>query len=189
MSGESAPLFPPGSVIRRVNGEGAMLLGAGRALLMQIAHPQVARGVADHSDFQRDPFGRLQGTLAAMVTVVFGTEEQARQTAATIEAVHRRVNGTGYSAADPDLMWWVYATLIDTALRMHARFLRPLAPPEAARFYAESCAVAELLGVPRSAQQKTLPEFREYVREMVGSLQVSDTARNLSRAIFRPRVP
>ena len=127
----SSPLFPRAAVIRRVNGEGALLLGGGRALLMQIAHPRVAQGVADHSDFQRDPFRRLQGTLDAMVTIVFGTEAQAREMAAVVGAVHDRVTGPGYKANDPELLWWVYATLIDTAVRMHARFVRPLTRREA----------------------------------------------------------
>src|SRR4051812_15184070 len=182
------PMFPKDAVIRRVNGEGALLLGGGRALLMQIAHPSVAQGVADHSDFQRDPFRRLQGTLDAMTTVVYGTEEQARHVSAGLEAVHRRVAGPGYSANDPDLLWWVYATLIDTALRIHTRFLRPLSPGEAEEFYAESRMVAELLGVPASNQPATLSEFQAYVRHMVGTLQVTDTARELAGAIFRPRV-
>src|SRR3954464_12673150 len=108
MSEESAPLFPPGSVIRRVNGEGALLLGGGRALLMQIAHPQVAQGVADHSDFRRDPFRRLQGTLDAMVAIVFGAEDEAATMAGVVEAVHRRVTGPGYAANEPELLWWVY---------------------------------------------------------------------------------
>ena len=185
----SSPLFPRAAVIRRVNGEGALLLGGGRALLMQIAHPRVAQGVADHSDFQRDPFRRLQGTLDAMVTIVFGTEAQAREMAAVVGAVHDRVTGPGYKANDPELLWWVYATLIDTAVRMHARFVRPLTRREAERFYDESRVVAQVLGVPEPTQQRTLPEFQDYVRHMVGTLEVSDTARELSRAILRPGLP
>jgi uncharacterized protein (DUF2236 family) len=186
---ESAALFPRDAVIRRVNGEGAMLLGGGRALLMQLAHPSVAQGVAEHSDFQNDPFRRLQGTLDAMTTVVFGTAEQAQQVAAILERVHQRVIGPGYSANDPDLLWWVYATLIDTALRVHARFLRPLSDGEARQFYRQSQVVAELLGVPRAHQPADLPGFRAYMRHMVGILEVSDTARMLSREILHPRLP
>lgn len=166
-----------------------MLLGGGRALLMQLAHPGVAQGVADHSDFQNDPFKRLQGTLDAMTTIVFGTEDQARQVAAILERVHDRVKGPGYSAADPDLLWWVYATLIDTALRMHARFLRPVSEQDAAQFYAQSQLVAELLGVPRSSQPPDLVAFRSYMRHMVATLEVSATARMLSQAILHPRLP
>ena len=122
-----AGLFPDDAVIRRVGGESILLLGGGRALLMQLAHPQVAAGVADHSGFESDPFGRLRRTLDATYTMVFGTPEQARAAAAGINAVHRRVTGPGYRASDPELLLWVHATLVDTALRVLGRFLRPLA--------------------------------------------------------------
>ena len=93
-------LFPRGSVIRRVDGEAVLLLGGGRALLMQIAHPKVAAGVADHSGFAEDPFGRLQRTLEATYTIVFGTEEQADLVARQLWAVHEHVTGPGYPAND-----------------------------------------------------------------------------------------
>src|SRR5438477_3387872 len=98
-----AGLFPRHAIIRQVNGEGVLLLGGGRALLMQLAHPSVAAGVGDHSDFRADPFTRLRRTLEASYTMVFGTEEEARRVAAGIRAVHDRVVGPGYSANDPEL--------------------------------------------------------------------------------------
>src|SRR5206468_2892793 len=83
----------------------------GRALRMQLAHPAVAQGVADHSGFEADPFARLRGTLDAMTTIVYGTKEQAAQVAAQVKAIHRRVRGDGYYANDPALLLWVHATL------------------------------------------------------------------------------
>lgn len=182
-------LFPRDAVIRRVDSEGILLLGGGRALLMQLAHPAVAQGVADHSDFRANPFRRLQRTLEASYTIVFGSEEQARATAAAVHAVHERVTGAGYRANDPELLLWVHATLVDTALRVHARFLRPLSPQDAECYYQESKQVAVLLGVPLSVQPPELGDFRAYVRAMVGSLQVSDTARDLARDVLRPAFP
>jgi uncharacterized protein (DUF2236 family) len=182
-------LFPPGAVIRRVNGEAVLLLGGGRALLMQLAHPLVARGVAEHSRFRTDPFGRLQGTLDTVYTIVFGSEAQARQAAAALAALHKRVRGAGYRATDPELMLWVHATLVDTALRVHRRFLGELAEGDADRYYAESVELGEVIGVPRSVQPANLAEFRAYVRGMVASLQVSDEARALARDLLHPRLP
>lgn len=183
------PLFAEGSVIRRVDAELVLLLGGPRALLMQLAHPMVARGVAEHSGFRADPFARLQRTLDATATVVFGTEAQARRAAAAVDAVHRRVVGDGYRANDPDLLLWVHATLVDTALRIHKRFLRPLADGEAAEYYAQSMRVAELLGVPVAVQPPDLAAFRGYVRRQVATLEVSDDARRLARAVLHPKVP
>ncbi|MBV8386478.1 MAG: DUF2236 domain-containing protein [Acidimicrobiia bacterium] len=182
-------LFPDDAVIRRVSGEAILLLGGGRALLMQLAHPKVAAGVADHSGFEKDPFGRLRRTLEATYTIVFGTRDEADLVARQIWAVHEHVTGAGYQANDPDLLMWVHATLTDTALRVHRRFLRPLSDSEAARYYEDSVVVAEALGVPRSIQPADLGEFRQYVRDMVGSLVVTDTARELASSVLHPRLP
>jgi len=186
---DRAPFFPRDAVIRRVNGEGVLLLGGGRAVLMQIAHPLVAKGVAEHSDFERDPFGRLIATLNAMTAVVFGSRERSQRTVAAMQTVHDRVAGDGYRANDPELLQWVYATLIDTALDIHSRFLRPLGTAEAEQFYEESLVVAEILGVPRSIQPPTLANFHQYVGHMVDTVEVSDDARRLSRAVLHPPAP
>jgi uncharacterized protein (DUF2236 family) len=166
-----------------------LLLGGGRALLMQLAHPHVAEAVAAHSGFQADPFARLQRTLELSYTIVFGTPRQARAAAAAVRTVHDRVAGDGYSANDPALLLWVHATLVDTAVRVHARFLRPLRREEAERYYEESTLVAELLGLPRSAQPTDFDAFRDYVRSTVGALEVTDTARGLARDVLHPRIP
>jgi uncharacterized protein (DUF2236 family) len=186
---EANGLFPRGAVIRRVDGEGVLLLGGGRALLLQIAHPAVAAGVADHSEFRADPFARLRRTLEASYSIVFGTEEEARRTAAAIRAVHDRVTGPGYSANDPALVMWVHATLVDTSLRVYERFVGALTPAERDEFYEQSMVQAELLGCPAAAQPATFAEFRDYFRTMVGSLEVSDTARSLAADILHPKVP
>jgi uncharacterized protein (DUF2236 family) len=184
-----AGLFAEDAVVRRVNAEPVLLLGGGRALLMQLAHPLVARGVAEHSDFRADPFDRLRRTLDAVSTIVFGPEAAARRTAEAVRAVHARVVGDGYQADDPDLLLWVHATLVDTALRVHARFIGPLRPHEAEAYYQESKLVADVLGLPTALQPPDLAAFRAYVRHMVGTLQVSDEARRLARGILHPRVP
>jgi uncharacterized protein (DUF2236 family) len=106
-----------------------------------------------------------------------------------VRSVHERVVGEGYRADDPTLLMWVHATLVDTALRVHQRFLQPLRPADAERYYEESTAVAELLGVPRAAQPSDLGQFREYMRRCVASLEVSDTARRLARDVLHPRLP
>jgi uncharacterized protein (DUF2236 family) len=182
-------IFPADAVVRRVDGEGVLLLGGGRALLMQLAHPLVARGVAEHSDFGGDPFARLRRTLQATYTMVFGTEKQARNVAAVIKAVHRRVTGPGYEANDPELLLWVHATLVDSALRVHHRFLGGLSAADAERYYDESKIVGGLLGIPDDVHPETLADFRGYVRHMVGTLEVGDDARRLADDILRPRTP
>ena len=116
-------MFAADAVIRRVDGEGVLLLGGGRALLMQLAHPAVAAGVSDHSDFRDDPFVRLRRTLDASYAIVFGEADEAAEVAAAVRAVHATVTGPGYRADDPALLLWVHATLVDTALRIYERLL------------------------------------------------------------------
>jgi uncharacterized protein (DUF2236 family) len=182
-------LYPSDAVIRQVAGEGVLLLGGGRALLMQLAHPSVAAGVASHSDFRADPFSRLRRTLEASYTMVFGTTEEAERTAAAIRAVHDRVTGPGYYANDPALVMWVHATLVDTSVRLYERFVRPLSMAERCEYYEQSMLQASMLGCPASEQPATWLDFRAYVRSMVGSLTVSDTARSLAHDVLHPRVP
>jgi len=182
-------LLPADAVSRRVDAEAILLLGGGRALLMQLAHPSVAAGVAEHSDFRSDPLSRLQRTLDATYTVVFGTEEQARAVGQGLAKVHARVVGPGYRADDPALLLWVHATLVDTALRVHRRFLRPLSSDDAERYYDESKIIGSALGVPDDVLPATLAEFRQYVRTMVATLEVSDVARELAHAVLHPDVP
>jgi uncharacterized protein (DUF2236 family) len=182
-------VFPRDAVVRRVNKEAVLVLGGGRALLMQLAHPMVAKGVAEHSGFEADPWSRLVRTLQSAYTIVFGTREEAAQTAAVIHSVHQRVTGEGYRANDPALLMWVHATLVDTALRVHTRFLGPLSRRDASQYYDESKTVAHMLGVPLAAQPPDLPAFRAYVRGMVATLGVSDGARELARSVLHPSTP
>ena len=97
-----ASRFAADAVIRRVDAEGSILLGGGRALLLQLAHPKVAAGVAEHSDFEGDPLRRLRGTLEATYTIVFGTDEAAAEVADRVQRIHAHVTGPGYEANDPD---------------------------------------------------------------------------------------
>jgi uncharacterized protein (DUF2236 family) len=172
------------AVIRWVAAEPALLMGGGRALLLQLAHPKVAQGVADHSDFEHDPLPRLAGTLDFLTLVVWGTPEEAERAAATVRRVHDHVIGPGYSAGDPELQTWVNATLTDTTLDLYARLFGPLPEPVAERYYEDATQIASILGCPRETQPADLAEFRAYFARTVAGLQVTATARDLARAVL-----
>jgi uncharacterized protein (DUF2236 family) len=184
-----ASRFATDAVIRRVDAEGSILLGGGRALLLQLAHPKVAAGVAEHSDFEGDPLRRLRGTLEATYTIVFGTDEAAADVAERVHRIHTHVTGAGYQANDPALLCWVNATLVDTALTVYTAVHGPLTRAEKEEYYEDSTYVAELLGCPRDAQPADWADFRRYWHDTVGGLEVSDTARHLARSIFAPDLP
>src|SRR5438552_2760959 len=166
-------LFEPGSVAWRVNGETAMLVGGGRALLMQLARPEVAAAVAEHSDFPSEPYERLWRTLDSMLTLTFGDAEQSAKAAERVNSVHRRVVGDTYSAMDPELLLWVHATLVDSALVVHDRFVGGLSPSQCERYYQDMKRQAVALDVPRAVLPGTLGDFHRYVRRQVERLEVT----------------
>ena len=181
--------FPKDSVIRRVNIEPAIMFGAGRALLLQLAHEAVAQGVDDHSDFKGNPFKRLLGTLEATYAVVFGSDELAAGVGRRIQWIHTFVVGPTYSANDPVNLMWVHATLCDTAVRCYEELVTPLSAADRATYYEEMTSVAETFGCPRDAQPATFDEFRAYVDDTMATMDVSPVGKELAAFILDPTLP
>jgi uncharacterized protein (DUF2236 family) len=177
------------TTLRDVFKENVLFLGGGRALLLQVAHPSVAQGVADHSDFATDPFSRLRRTIEVVDTIVYGREDEARQASAALRAVHERVRGADYEANDPELLLWVHATLVDTGIRIYNGFVKPLSPRDREEVYAGAVELAEVIGVRVGDQPATYDDFRDYVRTMIATLQVTDTARDVAHAVLHPKLP
>lgn len=195
-------LFGPESVTWRVNREGVLLLGGGAAIIMQVAHPLVGAGVAEHSNYREDPWGRLYRTLDITTSVVFGSTEQAHEASERLRDVHTRVHGltkepggrypvgTKYSANDPTLAMWVHATLVDTAMQVYTAYVRPLAHAEKVRYYEEQRLLGEMFGVPLAEQPATLGEFYEYFDHMVATeLAVTSALVDVVDATMRPELP
>jgi uncharacterized protein (DUF2236 family) len=192
--------FDQRSTIWRVNREMVLLAAGGRALLMQLAHPKVAAGVAQHSDFQTDPFARLHRTMEAMWSIVFDKEPQARKSLERVTRLHTRVHGrvgsgegslagACYDANDQDLLLWVHATLIDSALVGYDRFVAPLSLAEKRRYYDESKQLARLFGINEAFIPGALDEFEVYMRSMMAGeeIRVGPTARKLGRDVLYAR--
>jgi uncharacterized protein (DUF2236 family) len=182
-------MFGPDSLAWRVNGEMVLLLGAGRALLIQLAHPAVAAAVADHSGFPGDALGRLIRTMDTTFAITFGDSEQSQLAAARVNAVHERVHGDAYDALDAKLLLWVHATLVDSALLVHDRFVGTLSQAEREGYYREMNRQATVLGVPPSVLPRTLDAFDRYVGAQIAALRVSEHARRLAKDILSPPVP
>jgi uncharacterized protein (DUF2236 family) len=196
--------FPPESVIRRVgNSPLVPLLGGGPAVLLQVAHPLVAVGVARHSDYNRDLWRRLLRTLRALYLIVYGSKEEAEHAGAAVQAVHAHVQGTtterlgrfpagtSYTASDPDLMLWVHATLVETSLTAYSRFVGPLDTDEEESYYREMAVVGRLFGTPAPVIPARLADFRDYLRAQLSGpdLCVTDPAREVAAVILEARLP
>ena len=183
-------LFAEDSITRRVNRENILLLGGGRALLMQLAHPKVAAGVDEHSDFRAHPIRRLRRTIRMTMAIVFGDRETALAAARRVNQVHAKVQGGDYRALDPDLLLWVYATLADTALVTYETFVQRLLPRERETFHQEFTLLGELLGISGDRFPSTVHDFDEYLEKMVssGPVRVDERARELASQVMQPRV-
>ncbi len=190
---ERAGLYGPDSEAWRLNREAMLLLGAGpRALLMQIAHPAVAAGVDDHSDFRADPWRRLQGTLRSLLTIVYGSAPEARAEIRRLNALHRAITGRGYAARDPELSLWVHATLVDATIVANDAWLGPVSPERRAAFYAETRPVGRAFGVPEAMLPADLAAFEGYLERMLGPdgpVRVGPLARELAEVIVHPPLP
>jgi len=192
--GEASGLFGPGSVSWRIDREVLVLAGGSCALLMQTAHPVVAAGVAEHSTYVTDPFGRLLRTLTSSYDVIFGSRSTADGAIRRVNAIHASVrgrlpgSGEAYSASDPEALLWVHATLVDTALRVYGRFVAPLSAAGEQSYHHECRRVAELLGVPSGDVPPTIDELRTWMAWMIdsGRVRVTPTARAIADTVLYP---
>jgi len=183
-------LYGPGSEAWALNREAMLLLGAGpRALLMQLAHPGVAAGVADHSDFRTDPWARLDGTLRSYLRIVYGTTTAARAEIRRLNELHRSITGPTYHARDPELSLWVHATLVDSTIAVADAWLEPLSRDRRARYYAETVPIGRAFGISSSRLPPDLDAFEAFLADAMapgGAVAPNETARELADAVLHP---
>lgn len=179
----------------QVNREGALLLGGGRALLLQVAHPSVAAAVDAHSRYDVDPWGRLLRTLRVVTLITFGDSATSAAAARALRSVHASIGGTrtdgvGYRARQPDLLLWVWATLVQTSLLVYTRYVGELTLAEIEGFYAEQQRFAVACGVRDGSWPADFEAFAAYFDGMVESgLHVTPEARRIADAVLLPPVP
>ena len=193
-----AGIFGPDSVAWRIDREAAIFFGAGRALLLQLAHPWVAGAISQHSRTLADPIGRFHRTFNIAFTMVFGTTEQALAAARRLHRRHAGISGiladsagafgagSSYWANDIAALRWVHATLTDSALVAYQLVNPPLSLDDRERYYAEARLSAALFGIPQDALPENWTDFAGYIDEMFASpvLRVSDAARRVAAELF-----
>ena len=191
--------FPPDSLLWRVCRERCNLLDGAAAAILQVAHPKIAAGVRDHSDFRIGPLARLQRTLDGVNTIAFGTRAQASATSARIAARHALVRGgvgpdddaAPYSADDPELLMWVIATLVMAAVVGYERALPPLTEDAKAAFYADMRRFGTYFGLPEHVGPRTWGEFVAYYERMLAdeAMGSSEVSRAMAWAVAAPERP
>ena len=180
----AAGFFGPGSMAWRISREVLLGLIVLRALFMQVAHPKVAQGVADHSDFRRRPVQRALSTFRSQQKIVFGSCEEAIEALMRIYARHTQVRGRvsaapaaldspDYDANDPALLLWVYATLIDSMFYAYRTFLPDLSSAEWDAFYEEGKLFARLIGIPEDHTPPTLDDFNRWMSAKIASEEIT----------------
>jgi uncharacterized protein (DUF2236 family) len=207
-SGHASPdgLFDDHAMIRRVHRERAVALHGQRALLMQAAHPLAFVGFwgATAAQEPEKAYPRLERTAEAMATAVFGPAEAAEAMGRRVRAIHGAISGTlaedvgpwkagtHWNADDPELLLWILAALVDSALVTFDRFVRPLRPEERDAFWRDYRRVGELFGLAQQDMPQTIVAFDEYVADMLASdrTQVIPSAKAAGRRIvLQPPVP
>jgi uncharacterized protein (DUF2236 family) len=193
-----SPLFSPGSVFWKVNRDLATAIAAPRAVMMQIAHPLIAAGVAEHSRYRKHRFARLYRTSLAATAITFGSREFAERAVARINGIHTRIHGvlpqdtgryragTPYDANDPELKLWVLSTLTESTLLVYDRFVSPLSAREREAYYQDSLIATHLFEIPEEMVPQTYSDFRCYMDHMQksGQIVVGQDARQIAAGLF-----
>ena len=194
-----AGIYGPGSVSWRIDREAAIMLGGGRAALLQLAHPYVAHAVDQHSQTRNDPVGRFQRTFANVFAMVFGDLEHAIESARRVHEVHSHIRGAiredvgafakghRYHANHEPALFWVHATLVDSAVKTYELLVAPLSDDQKERYYTESRLFAYLFGVSDAHMPASWRDFQGYMERMLASpeLTVGEPARDIGRFLFR----
>lgn len=191
-------IFGPDSMTWRINRESALFLGAGRAALLQLAHPWVAVALEQHSSVMAHPIARFHKTFRVVFTMIFGTASQAFAAARSLHTLHTAIRGalpspvagytrgSSYEANTLSALRWVYATLFDSAVVAYECVLPELSDAEREAYYAESRVLAGLFGIPQEALPQDWRAFRGYVEAMCGSnvLGVDERSRAMAKGIL-----
>ncbi|HTH84579.1 oxygenase MpaB family protein [Mycobacterium sp.] len=180
--------------IRRVHADASMFVGGLRALLLQSLHPLAMAGVAQHSDYRGDPWGRLQRTSTFLAVTTFGTATDAQRAVDRVRGIHQRVHGIAadgrpYRASDPHLLEWVHIAEVDSFLLAHQLYgANPLDQRGRDGYVGDTARVARALGVPDPPLSEA--QLRERIEAFRPELSGTPAAREAARfLLLTPPLP
>jgi uncharacterized protein (DUF2236 family) len=191
-------LFGPDSMTWRLSRESVVFLGAGRAALLQLAHPFVAHAIEQHSATRADPIGRFNRTFLHVYGMIFGDLESALAASRRVRGVHDHIHGPvdedvgryrrgdRYTAHDESALLWVFATLTETTVMAYELGIGSLSPAEKDAYYQESKLFASLFGISEEALPPDWPAFKRYCEEACEGdmLAVGRPARETARFLL-----
>jgi uncharacterized protein (DUF2236 family) len=189
--------FDDDAMLRRVHRESVVALSGPRALLMQAAHPVAFAGFFAHTGALAEPYERLARTAAVMDTIGFGSRAAADRATRRVRAMHRRVRGVTpegipYAADDPELLLWILACLVDSALVVYQKYVRSLSRDERDAYWRDYRVIGGLFGLADDEMPATIEDFDAYMDGMLrgGQLRVVPAARELAvQIVLKPPVP
>lgn len=184
--------------------EPATVLGFPRAMLLLMAHPQIAWAERDHGTVLRpraEKSAARQRTKRIVLDVIglMGDDDLARRRIATrLNKRHRPVRGRGrdgegahvepsYDAMDPALTRYVVGVVTDSILLAHEELVAPLGPAESDAFVRRaSWYVGVNLGLPPGQVFESRADLTAYVDEHLRGevLEVNESAKVVVDALF-----
>lgn len=193
-------LYGPGTAAWRIARESVVFLGAGRAALLQLAHPYVAHAIAQHSATMSDPIGRFNRTFQALYGMIFGDLDTAIAAARRVRGVHDRIHGPidedagrfprghRYHANESSALLWVHATLVETSLIAFEMGLGPLSTADKDAYFQEIKRMGALFGISGDVMPRTYSDFEGYCARMFASdeLSVGKPAKEIAGFLFSP---
>jgi uncharacterized protein (DUF2236 family) len=194
-----AGIFGADSISWKINRESALFLGAGRAALLQLAHPWVAVALTQHSSVLNNPIARFHNTFRVVFTMIFGSSQQGFAAARSLHQLHTRIRGqlpfsvagyaegSRYEANQIPALRWVYATLVESAVLAYEYVLPSLTPAEREAYYVESKTLAALFGLPATALPADWDAFTAYTAAMCASdaLGVDERSRFMAHTLLQ----
>lgn len=186
-------LYGPGSITWRVHADPTMALAGLRALLLQACHPLAMSGVAQHSDFRADPWGRLFRTAEYVGVTTYGTTVEATRAGARVRGIHRKLggiepeSGQSYRVNDPELLRWVHCVEVESFLTTAVRSGLRLNGRQQDAYYTEQLANAKLVGLSTAPASRS--EMADYFRQMQPELRVTAEGRAAARFVLFPPMP
>jgi uncharacterized protein (DUF2236 family) len=193
--GPDPGLYGPDSVTWRVHADPSMALAGLRALFLQAVHPLAMAGVAEHSDFREDPWGRLFRTADYVGVTTYGTRAEAERAGAKVRGIHRRLSGiesesgTAYRVSDPHLLRWVHCVEVESFLTTAVRCGLRVSAADRDRYYAEQTRGSALVGLDPASVPGSVAEMAHYFEQMRPELRVTAEARRTARFILWPPMP